>query len=179
MTVGGALGRFRSSISRAALCIVLAIASSCGSASSPVVSEISLRRFPYNGFGYRFVLRADGSATDTRHADLVRDWVCVGTVEPSLVQALADQMESQRFFEMRASYSVPLPLDGLFPDLETSAVRDGVRKTVISDDRSATPPTLVAVQAAIHALRTGIDWRYAPPSPSAGEPCFPHFYWQP
>jgi hypothetical protein len=159
---------------------MLMLLSGCGGRSpSPVVSEISLRRIPYTGNGYRFVLRADGSATDTRHGDRVRDWVCVGTVEPSRVQALADTMESQRFFDMRASYSVPVPLDGLLPDLETSAVRDGVRKTVLSDDRSATPPTLVAVQAAIHDVRTGIDWRLAPSEPRAGEPCGPYSYWQP
>lgn len=153
----------------AALALAVA-ASGCLFGPSESTREASQVSHGYDsglGYGYRVTLKSDGSATDTRMADLGPTVECVGRISLDRYQHLEAVLDREGFLGM--SDDPPKPY--WHTDSFVCSTWHGEEKCVRYYKRREVPGGIAAIEEAILEVRRGVAWGARPGHPEDQAVC--------
>jgi hypothetical protein len=122
------------------------------------IDEITLKRFGHDPTApcYQIELSKDGTAIYTGEFNVARIGTFKSEIEPEDFRRLEEMLNRVRYFEMKEEYESGVD----FPQVSTSAVRTGQRKTIHDAWGSHAPVELWAIEMAIDGLIAQVrDWK--------------------
>lgn len=132
-------------------------------AAAAAVSEVGLER---RCFGctrsYQLVFRRDGTATRVDFGNArqgTADRTSLGRISAEAYGRLAALLDEKGFFGLAPEYRDPKIMDGSWATVH--AVR-GAATTRVLDHNQAGPPALRAIEDALDAAGSAVDWRPQP-----------------